>query len=398
MPSDPPIPAASTSSEAGTVKPHGADKCKQKTQRLLDRFDHPGCALRATVWALFILIAAYVGVHLIWREEHTEWRNAVRFSEDGTFTAFYREEILDRFFARNKVNEWKQRLDEKILALRKEALARRREVLVPLVDFVQRTLSHQHPPGVLGMSLRDAVDENYLRLSTANARRWLEERRADVPPGKSGLIESSLRSLAELHDWESSWREQLQTEVDALRPQLSFDWLFIEEWHWVLEVVAWCLFGVLANTFIALIQATRSEKFDVREFLLVIPKATLAPVLAIVVIAWWATGYSQSQINFLNLPYFLVFSFFLGFVTETLYTKIKELGNLVVGPSTAASTARLELAARREKYQFLSPAADPGSVRAPTTLPELRDALKSVARSGMERGVVNQLSGSAPES
>jgi hypothetical protein len=396
MAADPPK-SESDASKARALESGFIDRCKIQTRRLLQRFDDPGCALRATVWALFILIAVYVAVHLIWREEHSEWRNAVRFSDDGTFTAFYRDEILDRFFARDKINEWKQRLDEKILALRKEALARRREVLVPLVDLVQRTLPHLHPPGVLGMPLRDATDENYLRLSLENARRWLEERRADVPPAKAGLVESAVRSLGDLHRWETEWREQLRTEVDALRPQLSFDWLFIEDWHWVLEVVAWCLFGVLANTFIALINVTRADKFDVKEFLLVIPKATLAPVLAIVVIAWWATGYSQSQINFLNLPYFLVFSFALGFVTEALYTKIKDLGNLVVGPSVAVSTARMEAAARREKYQFLSPAADAGSVPPPTTIPELRDALKRVVRSGIERGVVNQLSGESTD-
>ena len=44
---------------------------------------------------------------------------------------------------------------------------------------------------------------------------------------------------------------------------------------------------------------------DATEFLLFIPKAVLAPVLAIVVVSWWATGYSESnlqqQVSLLNV-------------------------------------------------------------------------------------------------
>jgi hypothetical protein len=315
----------------------------------------------------------------------------VEISADGHFRFYYRDDILDRFFSRARVNDWKQRMDEKAFALSQDALSGRQAVLLPLQQFVRNSLSDQS--GVVKpWTDGNEATNHVLSASLPLLEGWLAAQRDAVQPSKQTLVDEFVRRLDAQAKHEARLRARLLAEIAGLKSNLSFDWFFIDGWKWIIEVCFWCTFGVLANTFIALIFAAREGRYDAKEFLLVIPKATLAPVLAFVIIAWWATGLSESKITFVNLPYFLVLSFALGFVTESLYVKIKELGNLIVGPSSTVSAARLEAAAQRDVYRFVHPHVPPSAVPPASNLETLREQLRSVAKAAMERGLVAQLS------
>jgi hypothetical protein len=367
------------------------------TNRMIARVADPGCALRFTVIALLSSVLIYSALHCLVPHQPVDFSQAVVISADGHFRCYYRDDILDRFFSRQKVNEWKQRMDEKAAALRSDALGNRRALLLPLQQFVRTTLSDQAGLVESWTSGPEAAT-NVLSTSLSLLQGWLRTQREAVQPQKRALVDEFIDRLGAQAESEIALRSRLLAEIAGLKSNLSFDWFFIDGWKWIIEVCFWCTFGVLANTFIALIYAAREGRYDPSEFLLLIPKATLAPVLAFVIIAWWATGLSESKITFVNLPYFLVLSFALGFVTESLYVKIKELGNLIVGPSASASAARIDAAAQRDVYQFVHANVPPAMVPPASNLAGLREQLRSVARAAVERGLVAQLSSATTES
>ena len=149
---------------------------------------------------------------------------------------------------------------------------------------------------------------------------------------------------------------------------------------------------MLANTIIKLIGAMRGDKYQPREFCLIFPKSILAPVLAMVITALWASGLSDSKISFTNLPYLLVLFFLLGFATESLYDKIVGLSELIVTPTAKVAEAKLEAAAKASRYLFTTPLTTVDDLPAPKTLDDLATNLKTVAKSAFERGIVSQLS------
>lgn len=369
-------------------------RCEQLSARLIARVSDPGCALKSTVFALALFAVAYVVIHLVVPYQLVNFSEAVTISEDARYRCYYRDDILDRFFARNTVNEWKQRMDEKGAALREEALCHRQPLLLALREFIQTSLGEQ---AVLteGWTTGTNAECHLLSVNLRLVSQWLEKQRDLLHPDRQKILAEFLRQVKAQDQRETALRQRLVAEIAGLQANLSFDWLFIDGWKWIIEVFFWCTFGVLANTFITLIYATREGRYDPKEFLLVVPKGALAPVLALVIISWWATGLSESKINFVNLPYFLVLSFSLGFVTESLYVKIKDLGNLIVGPSATVSAAKLEAAAKRDVYKFVHPAVSLETLPPAPNLETLRQQLRLAAKAAVERGLVAQLSATA---
>src|ERR1043165_5979572 len=115
--------------------------CERFTSCLLNAVSDSTCALKLTVGALGVGAAVYVFLHWLVPHNPMNFSTAVAISEDARFHCYYRDDILDRFFARNSVNEWKQRIDEKVVALREEALCDRQRIFVPLQQFVKLSLS-----------------------------------------------------------------------------------------------------------------------------------------------------------------------------------------------------------------------------------------------------------------
>ena len=385
-----------TKGESAKRKLSLRERCHRFSNQCLDLVSDPGCAIRYTVISLLSTALLYVVVHIFMEEDPTRLSEALTISDDGRFKTYYRDDILDHYFARNRVNEWKQRTDEKCLAFRQDAAMRRLLVLDSVRQFIRGSLENAAPPGGAWHVYTNFTVTNILWVELPSLTNWLGRQYSAVVPSKTNLLNELISQVAALHSDEERWRNHLKAEIASLKEHISFDWFRIHEWRWLVEVFFWCTFGVLANTFITLIFAARENRYDAREFLLVIPKATLAPVLAVVIIAWWATGLSESPINFANIPYFLILSFALGFVTENLYVKIKELGTLIVAPSATASAARMQAAARRDLYKFVHPKVDPGILPAAQTVPELSTQLRTVLKGALEHGIVTRVAGTTP--
>ncbi|HVT74446.1 MAG TPA: hypothetical protein VHD61_15040 [Lacunisphaera sp.] len=392
--------------------------CRKFTDFLESAVAFPACAIRYTVFALLAVVAAYLGVHLlVWSYSHKHqagaWENVLRpigatgaaesgISDDGNFSFHFRDDILNRYFARDKINAWKQDQEEKGRRLSDEVLGRRKGLLRAAAHFVYttfdlamaRTFFPNDPEG-------DTVsDANYRNAVLPEAAGWLNNELNGrspslIPPEKRVLAESFRQALMREEARERSLRETLAAQIAGLKPVLSFDWMLVSDAWWIVEVIFWCIFGILAKTMIRLIEVGRLPSgapggYDPTEFLLFIPKSVLAPLLAVVVVSWWATGYSEAQINFANLPYLLVFFFSLGFMTETVYKKLSDLGSLLVSQAATASAAKMGEAARQDVYKFRNPAADPANAGPVNTVAQLAAATKAVAASALERGVVTR--------
>ncbi|MDP2136738.1 MAG: hypothetical protein Q8J74_02685, partial [Candidatus Didemnitutus sp.] len=167
----------------------------------------------------------------------------------------------------------------------------------------------------------------------------------------------------------------------------SFDWLKIEDAQWVWEVVAWTVFGFLANTLISLFKHCRERTYSADEFLLIFPKLVLAPLLSVVVVALWSSGISTAPINYLNLPVFLVFAFSLGFCTEQLYVAVKDITGWFISRFVKVSEDRVAELAKSVPYVFVNP-PPAASVPPPANLKQLRERIDSVAKAEFERGTV----------
>ena len=409
--------------------------CHRFTKELEATVAEPACAIRYTVIALLGLVAAYWILHVTinhwrpgsdWSQVLSTSRNSINPPEatrggvtvfgdketgiapDGTFAFNFRDDILNRYFARDKINEWKQQQEEKGHRRSLEALGQRRGPILAAAVLVFSTFDRSlaltfFPKDPNSSTPEGAItDADYLRIILPDSIAWLKRELngrspSFIPPEKRVIVESIISSLEAQDLRETKSRRDLAEQVTGMKPVLSFDWMLIDDARWIFEVIFWCLFGVLAKTLIRLIAVGRLSDNDPKaynptEFLLFIPKAVLAPLLAVVVVSWWATGYSEAKINFANLPYLLVFFFSLGFMTESIYSKLADLGQLIVGQSVAASEAKMSAASQQAIYQFRSPAVDTGSTATGpvNTISQLADAAKAVTASALERGIVTR--------
>jgi hypothetical protein len=397
----PPRPASSGGGFARRQKrflrggPDREDSNRPKTEKIITYFERPSFAFFWILGMLLFVAALYAGLHAFTgcscEKRDATMREAVIVSGDGRFALSYRDGVLEHNFAKARINEMKQHLDEMRLQLLPVALAQRRQVLVPAVDFAHRALADRAQPGILGLDPRQVQDSDLQLAIIPVTIEWLEAQAERLAPENKAYLPTLLARLRDQHAREETARETFKADVSRLESALSFCWLWVDGCGWIAEVVFWSLFGVLANTIIALITRSRAGQYSADEFVLVFPKILLAPLLAVVVIAIWATGLSEAQVGYLNLPMFLVFAFCLGFATEQVYTLLRDLAQGIVGRLARLSDTKLEEAARNDPYRFVHPPADPASVPPPKTLTELRQTLTDVAQSQMERGIVTQL-------
>jgi len=77
----------------------------------------------------------------------------------------------------------------------------------------------------------------------------------------------------------------------------------------------------------------------------------MAPILSVVLAAVWASGFSKSEINFLNLPYFLFFAFITGFSSEKIPSLLRELSARIFG-GLRWSDPKLKRAGEKAQYSF----------------------------------------------
>ncbi|HVS52881.1 MAG TPA: hypothetical protein VHD62_11055 [Opitutaceae bacterium] len=397
----PPRPATSTGGFNRRQKqflrggPARDDATRPKTEKIITYFERPSFAFFWMLGMLLLVAAVYAGLHVMTGcscdQRDATMRDAVIVSNDGRFALSYRDGVLEHNFAKARINEMKQHLDEMRLQLLPVVLAQRRQVLTPAVDFAHRALADRAQPGILGLDPQ-RVEDSDLQLTIIPATiEWLDAQADRLAPENKAYLPTIVARLRDQHAREEIARTAFKADVSRLESALSFCWLWVDGCGWIGEVVFWSLFGVLANAIIALITKSRAGQYSADEFVLVFPKILLAPLLALVVIAIWATGLSEAQVGYLNLPMFLVFAFCLGFATEQLYTLLRDLAQGIVGRLARLSDTKLEEAARNDPYRFVHPPADASSVPPPKTLAELRQTLTDVAQSQVERGIVTQL-------
>src|SRR5207302_1326377 len=97
------------------------------------------------------------------------WATAIHVSNDGFFDLSYDQGILERFFAVPKINELKQRLDERRLFIRKKFDARRRFILEEEMVLAQRGASDRAAPKLLTTARAEIKEGDFQFIPLAGA-------------------------------------------------------------------------------------------------------------------------------------------------------------------------------------------------------------------------------------
>jgi hypothetical protein len=235
---------------------------------------------------------------------------------------------LERFVSRSRLDEWLENMNEQTAGVRSriggyrclaltstENFLKRRDAANPLLKFnlscdLEATASGPQPTSVEHlMKLFDEMPDSQLSAG-----------------GEAERVEL-MQQLKLLAGQEASAVDEFYKVLNRLKPNISFDWLYHEGAGWVLELIVWSIYGVLASAIAGLITAHRLGIYDGRLFLLFIPRLFLAPLLSVVITAFIASGESGYQVNLQNLPAFLVFAFVMGFNSESLTRTIRDLFN-----------------------------------------------------------------------
>jgi hypothetical protein len=368
-------------------------------EKLPGRFPTIESAFGVTLSLLGAMIVGYVAIHIAFPSKSRPWCEAIQLSEEILFEPVFCQSFLERYISPADLAEFKQSVKARCEETARLAVRQRKLVFAPIPAFLSNALNHipvsQHPhlwqPGA------DRTETDYRMTRLADLRHWLETATNGLAADRRGEWQGLVNALQRQEQRETNLESTLETEIFCLEPVLAFDWLYLDKYAWVFEMFVWCWVGVLANTIIKLIESMRGKReYDPNEFCLLFPKAVLAPVLGMVVTALWSSGLSESQINFANLPYLLVFFFALGFATESLYDKIVKLTELIVSRAATPSEERLAAAAAQSRYKFITRAVDVGDVPPPRNLNELESKLAAVAGAAFERGVVSRSARNEP--
>ena len=186
---------------------------------------------------------------------------------------------------------------------------------------------------------------------------------------------------------------EIYQNLPFLRPELSFQWLYHEDMGWIWELVAWTVIGVLINSLLGVQKAMQKDRllpddqknhYDPGVYMTVFPQILYAPILAIVVIAMFAAGLTESGILVVNLPYFLVLSFALGFGNERVVRIVKTGIKAVLGGMTFSKERLAEEAALAARYRAQYSEGRILYGTKPKSLKEVRQRASSVAKSSME--------------
>jgi hypothetical protein len=382
-----PTPDLSVAAE-GTRRRRLYKKDAPREVWLVRQFRSPTVAFLVLFGLATLSLVPYIILHLSVKPTPFTPKDAVQIAGDGTFKPQFHEAKLERFFSRLQIVEIEKRISDKTMALSTAAVEQRRDILLPVIHLVETSLTSLGPPAWLRKDATKITDEELKRVNLTALSTFLTNNLQNISPENRQLATSVVTQVDYLNRTEEQLRQELRSEILGLEPPLSFCWLYVDCGWWAFEVILWSFLGVIANTVIALILACRKKEYSPAEFVLVFPKVFLAPLLAFIIVALWGTGLSESKINYLNLPYFLVFSFLLGFGTEALYEKLRDLVAVIVTPAAKLSEARLEEAGRKLPYAYQSPNVQPADLPAAKSLDQLEKDMSAVIKARLERAIV----------
>lgn len=386
-------PRASTRSQAALrTSPVSSTGIAKKIEKLLDPFDSCAVAIFSISCLLVACVSIYVWAH---RKDPPISRvktlfESIEFTSDGTMTPLYKDAVFERWFGRGELQSLKNRINEKAQIEAQQNARERRDLLGPLQELAQRGLGTSGPIRVVTSGGDQKTDVEWNSLQLPFVRDWLKDNIKLLAPDKTVDATRLLAALEAQIERENERKERLRSEVHVLDAALSFSWLLIDHSNWVWEVVAWTWFGVLANTLIALIHSSRDKNYKADEFVLVFPKLLLAPLLSVVCVALWSSGFTSAPVTFVNLPLFLVFSFSLGLVTEQLYDLLRSSARWLVERFLPIDQEKMAAAGRDEPYGFIHPLPTPSAP--PSNLKQLAEELRARANAEIERGIVTRLS------
>jgi len=315
----------------------------------------------------------------------------VTLSDELLFKPQFCQRVLERYISPADMTEFKKGISDRCDEGARYAVRQRQLAFEQIGQLLQEGLANRKPPFILQKTADQKTESDYRFAALTNLTLWLETNKVGFAVTRRPDVDAAIALLHQLKAREDKLKRELEMQISCLKPVLAFDWLYIDRSRWIIELIFWCSFGVLANTIIKLIRVGREGKYNANEFCLIFPKAILAPVLALVITALWASGLSESKINFTNLAYLLVLFFVLGFATENLYEKIVGLADLVVTSSATASQARIDAAARESRYTYTTTNITANDLPIARTLTDLESKLSKVTRAAFERGVVSRL-------
>lgn len=379
-------------------------------------FECKWVAILAVCILLLMDLGAYALVHAFRPTAPEPLETSIAFRGGLFGVVVFDDAQIRRHTSRQEGEDLKRSVVEKLEEYRKRALAKRQTELDRARHLIGLGLSTEarNGPGVLGCPcLREArpvseiagavasmlevaaeVDrpsnEEYAATDLRAAATWLEDMKGQVDADLRGAdLKSIVAALGALAQEEDEALAELKLRHRVAGSRLYFRWVHHEGAGWILEVSVWALAGMLCNTLIALIVLTYRGTYNAARFATVFPKLILAPLLAVVFTAMWSSGFTESGVTYVNLPYFLVFSFVLGYATEQLFSKMRDVVGVILG-TAGLSEEKLRMADSLTPYTFVNPPESPWAL-VPTTVEELREKAKRVARHEVEKGIVTEL-------
>ncbi|MEM9381037.1 MAG: hypothetical protein AAGB93_13885 [Planctomycetota bacterium] len=352
-------------------------------------FARPSSAFAAVIVLLTTVSVAYVLVHLF--RTRPEWPVATSIAIDqDSFAYDFNKERLVPYLSSEKIDELEEglRADEKRYT---ESSSRWRQQNLRRLSMRLDRLERSNPLSRSLDTTGDILETKPLRALVSELESLVSAgvlQRVDA--GFARQIDWEIESLRARVALEDQQRTRMKAQVGALDPPLTFRWLYHRQSGWIFEVAFWTIVGLLCNTMIALISASKTGGYRPELFLLLFPKLAIAPVLSIVIVALFSSGNGQYEISVLNLPMFLVLAFILGFASEGLYDKIRDISNVIL-PSVAIDEGQLASERRRSLsslVQLRKRELRPTEMASPETTEDLRRDLERLIAPRVQNALV----------
>lgn len=345
------------------------ETAKSQTRKALlelaKKYADPRVAFRTLyIWFFGVLIVYVVfvlGSNFGVRRSDDGWtERALKLSSIGFLSVEYNDAYLERRFRRDRINEIKDFTEAELSAKREETFDDRRAALLDaalIACRLNRAEGLPPPPILAGLALGEIVtaESNGARAITCSSghvgdaiapkaeaiRRadlgqlvaWFRKERGDRYPAErldfadpetcaayrisdGTLTGEAIAVLAAQACNEAAVVADVRDELLALEDALSFSFLKSDGFWWIVHLIVWSLFGLIANTLAGLMKSLKDDAYNGALFVFFYPKLILSPLIAIVVVALVVYGVFQTPINLAHQPLFLAFSFFSGYASE----------------------------------------------------------------------------------
>lgn len=395
---------------------HMSVSIKHKHQALFeDKFQTVSPAFAATLLLFIVSILAYLAFQFSEGTIKTRCEVArkadkntvtpcsptMTFIEGQYFVVQFSEVTLNRFYDVGKANAFKQSIIAEVDNIKALHIATR----INFVERVKSTLLHLFPNKSLAELPIDLpitygnigeVQVQKIKLQTLKERlikimQLLEANTDSLQPVHLLKIEQYIDEIDEIYIAEQYSEKLIKNRMIELQAQKSFLWLYHDGSKWIWELVFWSLFGLFCCTLVNLTKRVRDQDYVPGEFCFLFPRLILAPVMGVVIVALLSSGYSVQDQNLNNFPYFLMLAFFIGFSSENITTKIREMSNHVLKPVGFSSAKQKQLNSAQPFVPSYGKIAESLIKGAPKTKSELENQIRVGAKAIAEAETIKRL-------